>query len=103
MGIFPIVNFPYAMVNPTAAVACDAQRASYANETNVNSTVTNSSLFKNGAQKPIKSNPCFQVITLRVAGVEQFSTLFLIRNHFTSNLVLDSQKFKRLLELQGKS
>ena len=28
---------------------------------------------------------------------------FLIRNHFISSLVLDSQKFKKLLELQGKS
>ena len=30
-------------------------------------------------------------------------TRFFIRNHFISNPVLDSQKFKRLLELQGKS
>ena len=28
---------------------------------------------------------------------------FLIRNHFISNLVLDSLKFKKLLEIQEKS
>ena len=28
---------------------------------------------------------------------------FFIRNHFISNLVLESQKFKKLSELQGKS
>ena len=32
-----------------------------------------------------------------------FSKRFFIRNHFVSNLVLDSLKFKKLLELQGKS
>ena len=29
--------------------------------------------------------------------------VFLIRNHFISSLVLDSLKFKKLLELKGKS
>ena len=31
-----------------------------------------------------------------------FSTSFFIRNHFIRNLALDSLKFKKLLELQGK-
>ena len=30
-------------------------------------------------------------------------TVFFIRNHFIRHLVLDSLKFKKLLELQGKS
>ena len=29
--------------------------------------------------------------------------VFSIRNHFISNLVLDSLKFKKILELHGKS
>ena len=49
MGILPIVNFSYAMANPTVAAACGTQSASYANETNLNNTVTKSSLFQNGA------------------------------------------------------
>ena len=36
------------------------------------------------------------------AKVRLYSTRFFVRNHFVSNLVLDSLKFKRLLDLHRK-
>ena len=50
-----------------------------------------------GAYALIESPP--HSYTLSYYSLPRFTT----RNHFLSNLVLDSVKFKKLLELQGKS